>query len=53
VQRLVERLRSAGRQGDGGVVLRIGEQPPIDLTNASAAEVVEAVEKVLARQQDR
>lgn len=43
IQRLLDEIRSAGREGDGGVVLKIDGLPAIDLTQASAADVLNAL----------
>jgi len=43
IQRLLDEIRSAGREGDGGVVLKIEGLPAIDLTQASAADVLNAL----------
>jgi hypothetical protein len=43
VQRLLERVRSAGTTAEESVLLTIEEQPAIDLTRASVSEVVDAL----------
>jgi len=46
VQRLLEQIRSAGKEGDGSTVLKIEGQTMIDLTCASPAEVLDALSPV-------
>jgi hypothetical protein len=51
VQRLLERIRAAGSEGE--TVLRLPGRPAIDLKEASAAEVTEALGTGVPKEQQR
>lgn len=46
VQRLLERIRSAGNEDDGSTVLKIEGLPTIDLTRVSSDEVLDALSQL-------